>query len=180
MAREATGRGEHLGARSALRRMASVRNPYVSSFRNYHKREADRHTRDTHVARRTSCGAVIHSFAPCAQRGSGDAAEALSTARHFLGANAAAGIEAKSPSSFMHGRGAWHRHCCQEQLAKEKITFRDLDIIQHFLADNGCANAKDYICPCWFSFHSSEVHPATTDDHAVSEEAEGCSAIRAS
>ena len=72
------------------------------------------------------------------------------------------------------------RHCCQAQLAKEKITFRDLDIIQHFLADNGCANAKDYICPCWFSFHSSEVHPATTDDHAVSEEAEGCSAIRAS
>ena len=28
---------------------------------------------------------------------------------------------------------------CQAQLAKEKITFRDLDIIQHFLADNGCA-----------------------------------------
>ena len=102
-------------------RMASVRNPYASSFRSYHKREAI----EWHSS------AALCTLASDA----GDAAEAVSTARHILGANATAGID---PTNYM---GSASR-CCQAQLAKEKITFRDLDIIQHFLADNGCATAK--------------------------------------
>jgi len=69
----------------SLARMASVRNPYASSFRNYHKREAPE----------------------------------------------------MPPKPFRLPDTFWEPTPLQAQLAKEKITFRDLDIIQHFLADNG-------------------------------------------
>ncbi|CAE7355574.1 unnamed protein product, partial [Symbiodinium necroappetens] len=69
----------------SLARMASVRNPYASSFRSYHKRE----------------------------------------------------MPEMPPKPFRLPDTFWEPTPLQAQLAKEKITFRDLDIIQHFLADNG-------------------------------------------
>eukprot|EP00930_Biecheleria_cincta_P070916 TRINITY_DN58486_c0_g1_i1.p1 TRINITY_DN58486_c0_g1~~TRINITY_DN58486_c0_g1_i1.p1 ORF type:complete len:378 (+),score=56.17 TRINITY_DN58486_c0_g1_i1:77-1135(+) len=71
--------------KKSLRRMTGVYNPYSSSFRDYHERQA------------------------------GD----------------------QPPKPFRLPDKYWEPSPLQVRLANEKITFRDIDIIQHFIADNG-------------------------------------------